>query len=354
MQLHLQVHPDSFAGYWNAAQCLAGVQLAVGANSPFLLGSRLWAETRIPLFEQSCDVRTPELRNQGVRPRVWFGERWITSILDLFAENGRYFPALHAASPRTPTRWPSSDAGRVPGARRAAAAQRHDLALEPPGLRHRRRRAARARGEPGAAGRADGRRHGGERAVLLRPAARARRGRAAAVELDVVRGRRGELHHRGPARAWTARCTGRAPAGSGPTSWCCASCCRRPPTGLARWGVAGEVIDRYLSVIEQRCVTRRTGAAWQLDAVAALEDARRRPARRPCTGCSTRYLERVGGQRAGAHLAGPLRHTVHYRKPLHPFRPTAAGCAPTVVDVPRPTDGGTMSDPVRPAVPPGW
>src|SRR5690606_34132628 len=94
MQLHLQVHPDSFAGYWNAAQCLAGVQLAVGANSPFLLGSRLWAETRIPLFEQSCDVRTPELRNQGVRPRVWFGERWITSILDLFSENARYFPAL--------------------------------------------------------------------------------------------------------------------------------------------------------------------------------------------------------------------------------------------------------------------
>src|SRR5690242_20838956 len=24
MQLHLQVHPDAFAGYWNAAQCLAG------------------------------------------------------------------------------------------------------------------------------------------------------------------------------------------------------------------------------------------------------------------------------------------------------------------------------------------
>jgi hypothetical protein len=46
MQLHLQVHPDSFAGYWNAAQCVAGVQLAVGANSPFLLGARLWAETR--------------------------------------------------------------------------------------------------------------------------------------------------------------------------------------------------------------------------------------------------------------------------------------------------------------------
>src|SRR5690606_31818908 len=28
------------------------------------------------------------------RPRVWFGERWITSIFDLFEENSRYFPAL--------------------------------------------------------------------------------------------------------------------------------------------------------------------------------------------------------------------------------------------------------------------
>jgi hypothetical protein len=25
---------------------------------------------------------------------VWFGERWITSIFDLFEENSRYFPAL--------------------------------------------------------------------------------------------------------------------------------------------------------------------------------------------------------------------------------------------------------------------
>jgi hypothetical protein len=31
---------------------------------------------------------------QGVRPRVWFGERWITSIFDLFEENVRFFPAL--------------------------------------------------------------------------------------------------------------------------------------------------------------------------------------------------------------------------------------------------------------------
>jgi Glutamate-cysteine ligase family 2(GCS2) len=94
VQLHLQVAPDDFAAHWNAAQALAGVQVAMAANSPFLLGRALWHETRIPLFEQATDTRSPELRNQGVRPRVWFGERWITSIFDLFEENVRYFSPL--------------------------------------------------------------------------------------------------------------------------------------------------------------------------------------------------------------------------------------------------------------------
>ncbi len=34
MQLHVQVSPDDFAANWNAAQVLAGPQLALGANSP--------------------------------------------------------------------------------------------------------------------------------------------------------------------------------------------------------------------------------------------------------------------------------------------------------------------------------
>ena len=93
-QLHVQTSPDQFAAYWNASQAIAGVQMAMGANSPYLLGKRLWAETRIPLFEQATDTRSEELKTQGVRPRVWFGERWITSVFDLFEENVRYFPAL--------------------------------------------------------------------------------------------------------------------------------------------------------------------------------------------------------------------------------------------------------------------
>jgi hypothetical protein len=94
LQFHLQVSPESFASYWNAAQSIAALQVAVGANSPFLFGHQLWQETRIALFKQATDTRPDELRAQGVRPRVWFGERWITSIFDLFEENVRYFPPL--------------------------------------------------------------------------------------------------------------------------------------------------------------------------------------------------------------------------------------------------------------------
>ncbi|QNH95653.1 glutamate-cysteine ligase family protein [Corynebacterium anserum] len=94
MQLHLQIAPNRFADAWNASQAIAGVQAAIAANSPLFAGYRTWHESRIPLFSQAIDTRTVELVNQGVRPRVWFGERWITSVFDLFEENVRYFSPL--------------------------------------------------------------------------------------------------------------------------------------------------------------------------------------------------------------------------------------------------------------------
>lgn len=94
MQLHLQVPPNRFASAWNASQAMAAVQVALSANSPLFLGRKLWHESRVPVFQQAIDTRTPELVAQGVRPRVWFGERWITSVFDLFEENVRYFSPL--------------------------------------------------------------------------------------------------------------------------------------------------------------------------------------------------------------------------------------------------------------------
>ncbi|MBV9594592.1 MAG: glutamate--cysteine ligase, partial [Actinobacteria bacterium] len=62
VQFHLQVSPQDYARTWNAAQCIAGVQVALGANSPFLYGKELWRETRIALFEQATDTRPEELK----------------------------------------------------------------------------------------------------------------------------------------------------------------------------------------------------------------------------------------------------------------------------------------------------
>jgi hypothetical protein len=288
MQLHLQVHPDSFAGYWNAAQCLAGVQLAVGANSPFLLGSRLWAETRIPLFEQSCDVRTPELRNQGVRPRVWFGERWITSILDLFSENGRYFPAL---MPVTEEGDPMAEleAGHVPGLDELRLHNGtiwrwnrpvYDIAGGVPHVR------VENRVLPAGPTVVDMVANALFFYGLLRTLVEAERPLWSMMSFEAAEenfttaarhGLDGPLYW--PGTGWIR-----------PDELVLRKLLPQAAAGLARWGVASEVTDRFLSIIEQRCVTRRTGASWQLDTVAALEEG---GADRPAAlhGMLMRYLE---------------------------------------------------------------
>jgi hypothetical protein len=43
--------------------------------------------------------------------------------------------------------------------------------------------------------------------------------------------------------------------------------------GLSRWGVDTADADRLLGIIEQRCLTGQTGAAWQIAAVKRAEQA---------------------------------------------------------------------------------
>lgn len=85
-QIHLRVPPKEYAEFYNAAQLITPLVVALAANSPTLFGHRLWQETRIPLFKQSIDCRPID----GMHPipaRVNFGNNWVrTSAFELFAE----------------------------------------------------------------------------------------------------------------------------------------------------------------------------------------------------------------------------------------------------------------------------
>jgi hypothetical protein len=70
--------------------------------------------------------------------------------------------------------------------------------------------------------------------------------------------------------------------------------------GLSRWDVSQVHADRLLGIIEQRCLTGQTGAAWQIAAVAELS--------------------RVGGlDRAEALRQMTLRYIehMHTNEPVH-------------------------------------
>ena len=98
-QVHLQVaDPDRFGHAYDIAQLLLAPALALGTNSPILFGKRLWAETRIALFEQSCDIRTPSLHARERAARVSFGKGWVKgSVLEIFKDNVTRFRPLVGA-----------------------------------------------------------------------------------------------------------------------------------------------------------------------------------------------------------------------------------------------------------------
>ena len=103
LQLHLRVPPDRFAAYYNAAQMIAGAQVAVAANSPYLLARQVWQETRITLLEQLFDTRRRREVRAGAPARVRLGDRWVNSPVELFDDLVRLFrplfPTLEAEDP---------------------------------------------------------------------------------------------------------------------------------------------------------------------------------------------------------------------------------------------------------------
>ncbi|GGP34754.1 glutamate-cysteine ligase family protein [Saccharothrix coeruleofusca] len=270
VQLHLQVEPEDFAAHWNAAQCLAGVQVAIAANSPFLLGRALWHETRIPLFQQATDTRPEELKNQGVRPRVWFGERWISSITELFEENVRYFPAL---LPDTGEEDPVEElaAGRTPSLLELRLHNGtvwrwnrpvYDVADGVPHLRVENRVLPAGPTVLDTVANAAFF-YGAQRALVEMDSPLWTRMSFHAAEENLYAGSRHGMRSRlyWPGAGWVS-----------PDELVLRELLPLAHEGLRACGVSDEARERYLGVIEARCLARRTGSTWQRETVARLEE----------------------------------------------------------------------------------
>ncbi|MHC4448512.1 MAG: glutamate-cysteine ligase family protein [Planctomycetota bacterium] len=97
-QIHFQVSPEEFVPLYNLAQAVTGPVLAAAANSPLLLGHRLWHETRVALFQHSVDHRSRTHQSRGQRARVRFGDRWVQdSVLEIFREDIARFRVVIAS-----------------------------------------------------------------------------------------------------------------------------------------------------------------------------------------------------------------------------------------------------------------
>jgi gamma-glutamyl:cysteine ligase YbdK (ATP-grasp superfamily) len=270
-QFHLQVSPDGFAPVWNAAQAIAGAQVALAANSPFLFGRRLWHETRITLFEQATDTRPEELKAQGVRPRVWFGERWITSVFDLFEENTRYFPALlPICEEEDPVA--TIDRGDIPelgeltlhnGTIYRWNRPIYAVVLGRPHLR------VENRVLPAGPTVVDILANGAFYYGLVRALAEEDRPVWSRMPFAAARD---NLHS-------AARYGVEAPLywpGLGNVPAAELVLRRLLPLayeGLDRWGIDPARRDRLLGIIEQRCLTGRTGAVWQIETLRSIEES---------------------------------------------------------------------------------
>ncbi len=299
VQFHLQVSPQTYAANWNAAQSIAGVQLALGANSPFLFGKELWRETRIALFEQATDTRPAELKSQGVRPRVWFGERWINSIFDQFEENVTYFPAL---LPICDDEEPAEVLARGDTPRLQELRMHngtiyrwnrpvYDVYRGKPHLR------VENRVLPAGPTVVDILANGAFYYGLLRVLAEedrpiwTRLSFAAAEDNFYAGARQGINAH----LYWPG--LGEVPA----TELVLRKLLPMAYEGLDRWGVDRTVRDRLLGIIEQRCITQVNGAEWQAETFHRI-DAQQRP------------LDR---QDALREMLGRYVELMHTNEPVH-------------------------------------
>jgi Glutamate-cysteine ligase family 2(GCS2) len=89
-QIHLKVPPETSHRYYNVSKMISAPMVGISANSPYLFGRNLWAETRIPLFERGVSVGKWDYSE-----RVTFGVRYFErSLLGVFKANRQRYPVI--------------------------------------------------------------------------------------------------------------------------------------------------------------------------------------------------------------------------------------------------------------------
>lgn len=268
-QIHLQSDAKEFANLYNVAQVATAPALAAAVNSPLLFGKRLWKETRVPLFEQSVDTRNASYHLRERSPRVSFGSQWVReSALELFQEDiARFHVLLGAEVEENP--FEELRQGRTP---QLAALRLFN------GTVWRWNRAC--------YGVTDGRPHLRieTRAFPAGPTVLDQVANAAyfyglmaglsgqhpqiaeEMRFDDAKANFLAACHQGLDAQFTWIGGKVIPA----SELICKHLIPVAREGLGSNGVSADDIDRYLSVIEERVKSGRTGAGWQLDSLAAL------------------------------------------------------------------------------------
>lgn len=266
-QVHLQLPADRMVRAYNAALIASAPLVAACANSPLLFGRRLWAETRIPLFEQALGLGAREDGRGEALARVGFGSGYAGySLVEPFRENlDRFEPLLPVLL--------DEPADRLAHLRLHNGTiwrwNRPLVGFDPDGQVHLR---IEHRPLSAAPSLADAIANLAFAAGLI--AALATQSEPPEQQLPFERARdnfyRAARDGLAAHIAWPGR-DGETTAGALALAWL--------PTaadGLSWLGVPGAEAGRWLDIVEARVAGGRTGAAWQLEALdAAAGDAMR-------------------------------------------------------------------------------
>lgn len=280
-QLHYRVPPADYARVFNTIQLVTPLVLAISANSPLVFGHRLWHESRIPLFKKSIDSRSdeiPESLRWQQPARVNFGHGWLRhGAYELFAEAVRLYPPLlpivrGGADPLSEDRAPLLSELRM---QLGTIWLWNRPVYDPVDSGHLR---VEMRSLPS-----------GPTPVDMMASAALMIGLAEGLRDDID-----ELMTALPFRHATHNFYRAAQQGinasviwpvltqSGlrevPVVTLLRTLLPRADEGLSRIGIGAEERSRYLDIIAERLRQQRTGASWQLEALAKLEQKHKRPA----------------------------------------------------------------------------